>query len=287
MCGLTGIFTSRDWTDERLTAVTTRMSDTIAHRGPDDSGAWVDGAAGIALGFRRLSIVDLSPLGHQPMESASHRFVVTFNGEVYNHRDLRRELESVGCQFRGHSDTEVILAAFERWGIRTSVRRFVGMFAIAVWDRQRRELSLIRDRLGIKPMFVYHRPGLVTFGSELKAIVACDEFDSALDLASLTSYLRYLYVPAPRSIFERVSKLSPGHILTVSDAASSLPESVPYWSVESIAAAGNDEPFRGNDGDAVSQLEALLTDATRLRMQADVPLGALLSGGIDSSTVKT
>jgi asparagine synthase (glutamine-hydrolysing) len=285
MCGLTGIFTSRDWTDERLTAVTTRMSDTIAHRGPDDSGAWVDGAAGIALGFRRLSIVDLSPLGHQPMESASHRFVVTFNGEVYNHRDLRRELESVGCQFRGHSDTEVILAAFERWGIRTSVRRFVGMFAIAVWDRQRRELSLIRDRLGIKPMFVYHRPGLVTFGSELKAIVACDEFDSALDLASLTSYLRYLYVPAPRSIFERVSKLSPGHILTVSDAASSLPESVPYWSVESIAAAGNDEPFRGTDGDAVSQLEALLTDATRLRMQADVPLGALLSGGIDSSTV--
>lgn len=285
MCGLTGILTSRDWSGERLNAVTARMSDAIVHRGPDDSGVWVDAEAGISIGFRRLSIVDLSPLGHQPMESESRRLVMAFNGEVYNHRDLRRELESLGCRFRGHSDTEVILAAFERWGIAASVRRFVGMFAIAVWDRQQRELSLIRDRLGIKPLFIYHRPGLLAFGSELKAIVACDEFDSALDVSSLTSYLRYLYVPAPRSIFERVAKLLPGHILTISDGVASLPESVPYWSAEYVAAAGIAEPFTGTDDEAVSQLEALLTDATRLRMQADVPLGALLSGGIDSSTV--
>ena len=285
MCGLTGILTSRGWSEERLGTVTARMTDAIVHRGPDDSGVWMDPASGIALGFRRLSIVDLSPLGHQPMESASSRFVLAFNGEVYNHRDLRRELSGLGSRFRGHSDTEVILAAFEQWGIAASVRRFVGMFAIAVWDRQRRELSLIRDRLGIKPMFVYHRPGFLAFGSELKAIAAGDEFDATIDTSALTSYLRYLYVPAPHSIFQHVLKLPPGHILTVSEVATDLPASVPYWSVASVAAAGVADPFRGTDDEAVAELEKLLTDATRLRMQADVPLGALLSGGIDSSTV--
>ena len=285
MCGLAGIFTKKHWSAERLEAVTARMSDAIAHRGPDDNGVWVDGAAGIALGFRRLAIVDLSPLGHQPMESANRRFVMTFNGEVYNHNLLRRELEALGCRFRGHSDTEVILAAFEQWGIEASVRRFIGMFAIAVWDQRRRELSLIRDRLGIKPLFVYHQPGMLAFGSELKAIAAGDDFDASLDLSSLTSYLRYLYVPAPRSIFQCVVKIRPGHILTVSNPAAPLPESVPYWSVDDVARAGKAARFEGTDEEAVAELETLLTDAVRLRMQADVPLGALLSGGIDSSTV--
>jgi asparagine synthase (glutamine-hydrolysing) len=268
-----------------MRGIASRMTDAIVHRGPDDSGVWVDSAAGIALGFRRLAIVDLSAQGHQPMRSASGRYIIIFNGEVYNHRTLRRELESAGCSFRGHSDTEVILAAFEQWGIERAVRRFIGMFAIAVWDVNRRELSLIRDRLGIKPLFVYHRDGLVSFGSELKALLAGPEFDRTLDTSALTSYLRYLYVPAPQSIFKRVVKLAPGHILTIADPTVPLPSSVPFWSAETASRDGIAEQFSGGDEEAIAELESLLTDAVRLRMQADVPLGALLSGGIDSSTV--
>jgi asparagine synthase (glutamine-hydrolysing) len=279
------MFTRWQWSAERLHEVTERMSGAIAHRGPDDSGVWVDAEAGIALGFRRLSIVDLSPLGHQPMQSASRRFTMIFNGEVYNHRALRHELERFGRRYRGHSDTEVILASFEQWGIEAAARRFIGMFAIAVWDNHRRELSLIRDRLGIKPLFVYHRAGLVAFGSELKALVAGDDFDRTLDLSAVTDYLRYLYVPAPRSIFQHVVKLRPGHILTIADPAAALPESTAFWSVETVARQGHAAPFAGDDDEGVAELDALLTDAVRLRMQADVPLGALLSGGIDSSTV--
>jgi asparagine synthase (glutamine-hydrolysing) len=261
------------------------MADAIVHRGPDDSGVWVDSDDGIALGFRRLAIVDLSALGHQPMRSRSGRYILVFNGEVYNHRSLRSQLESEGCKFRGHSDTEVILAAFEQWGIERATRRFVGMFAIAVWDLSRRELSLVRDRLGIKPMFVYHHDGLVSFGSELKALLAGPEFDRTLDTSALTAYLRYLYVPAPQSIFKHAFKLLPGHILTIADPGVPLPASIPFWSAETAANEGLAAQFRGGDEEAVAELETLLTDAVRLRMQADVPLGALLSGGIDSSTV--
>jgi len=268
-----------------MRAFASRMADAIVHRGPDDSGVWVDSTAGIALGFRRLAIVDLSAQGHQPMRSRSGRYIIVFNGEVYNHRSLRRDLESDGCGFGGHSDTEVILAAFEQWGIERATRRFVGMFAIAVWDVSRQELSLIRDRLGIKPLFVYHRDGLVSFGSELKALLAGPEFDRTLDTSALTSYLRYLYVPAPQSIFRHAFKLLPGHILTIGDPTAPLPASVPFWSAETAASDGQAAQFAGGDEEAVAELEALLTDAVRLRMQADVPLGALLSGGIDSSTV--
>lgn len=285
MCGLAGMFSSGSWNSEELQRITLRMSDAIAHRGPDDDGVWVDAAAGIALGFRRLAIVDLSEQGHQPMRSASGRYVIIFNGEVYNHRSIRRDLESSGCRFRGHSDTEVILAAFERWGIERAVRRFIGMFAIAVWDVSRQELSLIRDRLGIKPLFVYHHDGLVSFGSELKALLAGPEFDRTLDTSALTSYLRYLYVPAPQSIFAHVTKLPPGHILTIADPTAPLRPSIPYWSAEAAAREGQVSQFSGGDEDAIAELETLLTEAVRLRMQADVPLGALLSGGIDSSTV--
>ena len=255
------------------------------HRGPDDFGVWTDVNDGVAFSFRRLSIVDLSALGHQPMVSLSGRYVLMFNGEVYNHLDLRGRLEGIGFRFRGHSDTEVILAAFEQWGIESAVRQFVGMFAMAVWDKNRRELSLIRDRLGIKPMFVYSNAGLVSFGSELKALMAGPEFDTALDVGALTEYLRYLYVPAPHSIFRNVVKLAPGHILTISDPAKPLPASRAFWSVQAVAREGQSNQFSGTESEAVGQFEALLGEAVRLRMQADVPLGALLSGGIDSSTV--
>src|SRR5439155_16681217 len=164
MCGLAGFFCTGNHRPDEMRVIASRMADAIVHRGPDDSGVWVDSGAGIALGFRRLAIVDLSAQGHQPMRSSSGRYIIIFNGEVYDHQRLRRELESSGCSFRGHSDTEVILAAFEEWGIEPAVRRFIGMFAIVVWDISRRELSLMRDRLGIKPLFVYNRGGLVSFG---------------------------------------------------------------------------------------------------------------------------
>ena len=285
MCGLAGIFTARGLSQEALRSAVTRMAAPIAHRGPDDSGAWLDAENGIALGFRRLAIIDLSEQGHQPMLSASGRYVMTFNGEVYNHAELRRELETARHHFRGHSDSEVILAGFERWGIDIAVRRFVGMFAIALWDCELRQLHLIRDRLGIKPLFVFHRPGIVLFGSELKALVAGPGFERALDPAALTAYLRYLYVPAPRTIYRNVFKLLPGHILTVGDVTRTLAASRPYWSVEEVAQRGSTTPFTGTDTEAISQGEQLLLESTRLRMQADVPLGAFLSGGIDSSTI--
>jgi asparagine synthase (glutamine-hydrolysing) len=285
MCGIAGFFSRRSWSGDEMHHFASRMTTSLAHRGPDDSGVFVEPTVGVALGFRRLAIVDLSAEGHQPMRSHSGRFTLIFNGEVYNHDAIRRELMSDGRAFRGHSDTEVILAAFERWGIETAVRRFIGMFAIAVWDAQRRELSLIRDRLGIKPLFVYHTAGFVSFGSELKALHAGPEFDRTLEQTALTSYLRYLYVPAPLSIFKHVQKLLPGHILTIADSGAPLPASVPFWSARDAAHDGLKAQFTGGDSEAVEEFEGLLSDAVRLRMQADVPLGALLSGGVDSSTV--
>ena len=284
MCGIVGVFYPHLNNLDELKSATMRMMGTIAHRGPDDSGVWADARAGVALGFRRLAIVDLSPAGHQPMRSASGRFVLIFNGEVYNYRVLRRELEQKGARFRGTSDTEVILAAFEQWGIEASLKRFVGMFAIAVWDSVRGELSLARDRMGIKPLFVYHNRGVLTFGSELKALVAGPEFDRTVDTAAVESYLRYLYVPAPRSIYQHVFKLPPGHFLTIRDPMVVGP-STPFWSLPDVVEQGRSNPFVGTDEEAVTEFEQLLTEAVKLRMQADVPLGALLSGGIDSSTV--
>ena len=285
MCGLAGILTSDGSRGEELAAAVQRMAMPLGHRGPDDSGTWVDPAAGVAFGFRRLAVVDLSEHGHQPMRSASTRYTLVFNGEVYNHHQLRRELEQAGWTFRGGSDTEVILAAFERWGIEAATRRFIGMFAIAAWDAETRRLSLMRDRLGIKPLFVAVQPGLVTFGSELKALVAGPSFDRSLDRDALTEYLRYLYVPAPRTIYRSAFKLLPGHILTIADPSRPLLPSVPYWSVDEVARQGVAEPFAGSDAEGAEELERRLSEAVRIRMEADVPLGALLSGGIDSSVV--
>jgi asparagine synthase (glutamine-hydrolysing) len=270
---------------DALETIAESMSAPIAHRGPDDKGSWTEPSAGIAFGFRRLAIIDLTVQGHQPMTSASGRFTLVFNGEVYNYEQLRRPLEAEGWKFTGHSDTEVICAAFERWGIEAAVKQFVGMFAIAVWDASARRLSLIRDRLGIKPLFYYHRHGILTFGSELKALVAGPDFDATLNEDALAAYLRYLYVPAPQTIYRHVRKLLPGHILSVDNVAETLPDSVAYWSLSEAYRTGRQNIFEGSDSEAVEELATLLGDAVRLRMQADVPLGALLSGGVDSSTV--
>lgn len=265
-----------------------RMNDQLVHRGPDDAGVWVDAAAGIALASRRLAIVDLSPAGHQPMLSASGRYVIAYNGEVYNFGELRQELEPKGTSFRGHSDTEVMLAAVEEWGLEKAVRQFVGMFAFALWDRQERTLHLVRDRLGIKPLYYGWAGKTLLFGSELKALRAHPGFRAEVDRDALALYLRYNYVPQPYSIYQGIRKLPPGCRLTVRASdfePGSLPAPAPYWSARDAAERGAQEPFEGSEHEGVEQLDQLLRDAVRLRMIADVPLGAFLSGGIDSSTV--
>ena len=285
MCGFAGLLSTAGFTRCELTDYANRMIGPIEHRGPDDSGSWVDEHAGIALGFRRLSILDLSPQGHQPMRSASGRFLVTFNGEIYNYLDLRRELETFGYRFQGESDTEVMLAAFEQWGIQQAVQRFAGMFAIAVWDAQHRALTLVRDRLGKKPLYVYREPGLITFASELKALFAGPSFDRSIDRSAVASYLRYLCVPSPKTIFAHAIKLAPAHLVTVTDPDAPWPAPTSYWSLEHVAREGLAHPFTGGEDEAVDALDEILAAAVRRRLRSDVPLGALLSGGIDSSTI--
>lgn len=287
MCGITGfIDTARRLDEPGARAALQRMTDALRHRGPDDEGHFYDAPSGVALGFRRLSIIDLSPNGHQPMTSASGRYVIVFNGEAYNHAELRRELEPLGFRFRGHSDTEVMLAAFEAWGVEPAVKRFVGMFAIALWDRQERELKLIRDRLGIKPLYYGWVRGTFLFGSELKALRAWPGFAADIDRNALCLYLRHNYLPAPYSIYRNIYKLPPGRILSVPPHARGPDEvrSDTYWSLRTVAEAGGREPF-ASDEEAAAALEATLKQAVAYRMIADVPLGAFLSGGVDSSTV--
>ncbi|MEA2239236.1 MAG: hypothetical protein QOC81_3960 [Thermoanaerobaculia bacterium] len=285
MCGLTG-FVSTSATADELVAVLRPMCVAIAHRGPDDSGEWVDAECGVALGFRRLAIIDVSPAGHQPMVSVSGRYVVTFNGEIYNFEDLRRELQEAGQApaFRGHSDTEVMLAAFEAWGVEAAVKRFNGMFAIALWDRKLRRLMLMRDRMGVKPLY-YGRAGKTfLYGSELKALRRHPDFEGRIDRDALPLYFRFLYVPAPFSIYEGIRKLMPGTILTF-DPTSGQTETSVYWSAAEAATWGIEHRFRGSEEEASQELETLLRDSVRIRMIADVPLGAFLSGGIDSSLI--
>lgn len=286
MCGIVGLVAPGAPEDELRTAAW-RMASTLRHRGPDDEGVWVDVGAGIALGHRRLAILDLSPQGHQPMLSESGRFVIVYNGEVYNFSDLRHGLEDRSHAFRGQSDTEVMLAAFEQWGVEQAVKRFIGMFAFALWDRQERLLYLVRDRLGIKPLYYGWNAGFFLFASELKALRALPFFCPEIDRNALALFLRHNYIPAPYSIYRGIYKLLPGTILTlrwpVKEGQSPAP--VPYWSAHEVAARGAAVPFIGSGIEAEEQLEELLRDAVRLRMVADVPLGAFLSGGIDSSTV--
>lgn len=259
-----------------------RMRDAVAHRGPDSFGSWVEPEAGVGFGHRRLAIVDLSPHGHQPMTSASGRFVLTYNGEVFNFAELRAELGSY--PFRGHSDTEVLLAGFEAWGVPGTVRRCVGMFAFAAWDTRERRLWLARDRLGIKPLY-YGRIGRTfAFGSELKSLLEVPGAERRVDRGALAAYFRYNCVPARHTIWHGMAKLAPGCLLSLDDPTSA-PHEQEYWSALEVARRGVANPFSGTDAEAIDALHDRLKEAVGLRMVADVPLGAFLSGGIDSSTV--
>lgn len=288
MCGLTGGWTLRHF--QALQEALPRMTAALLHRGPNDAGHWFDPEAGIALGHRRLAIVDLSPQGHQPMASANGRYMLAFNGEIYNHPALRQDLqrESHSPSWRGHSDTETLLAAFERWGLPSTLKRCIGMFAIALWDRQERELWLARDRLGEKPLYYGLQGGSLLFASELKGLAAAPGFKGEINRDAIALLLRHNAIAAPHSIYQGISKLPPGTWLRVRQQdlqAGLLPKPVAYWSVTDAAAAGRANPFRGNPKEAADALERLLGDAVAQQMVADVPLGAFLSGGVDSSTI--
>lgn len=283
MCGIAGVLTSTAQARAPLERDAVAMADCLAYRGPDDHGVWSDPESGIALTHRRLSIVDLSPAGHQPMVSADGRFVIIFNGEIYNFLDLRPELEARGVAFRGHSDTEVMLEAFAAFGIAPTVKRLIGMFTIAVWDRRERTLTLVRDRLGIKPLYWAKFGGLFLFGSELKALRAYPGWTPRVDRAAVASYMRHNYIPAPHTIYEGVHKLEPGTILTLPWGGEPTLER--FWNARDVAKAGMANLLRASDAELTDRLEALLLDAVKRRMVADVPVGAFLSGGIDSSTV--
>jgi asparagine synthase (glutamine-hydrolysing) len=291
MCGITGYLSApATAAGDELACVVRKMSDRIRHRGPDDSGEWVDAEAGLALGFRRLSIIDLSDEGHQPMQSATGRFVIIFNGEIYNYGDLRRDLERAGGAptWRGHSDTEVMLASFEQWGVRGALERFNGMFAFALWDRRDRTLYLSRDRLGEKPLYYGWMGSTFLFGSELKTLRAHPAWRGEIDRGALALYMRHNYVPAPYSIYKDVAKLAAGGLLTLpwgNGASGRAPSVERYWSARDVAEAAAASPFGGTESEALGELDALLRDAVSIRMHADVPLGAFLSGGVDSSAI--
>lgn len=286
MCGITGFMVPIFDTSSNLRDVLTRMTNRLSHRGPDDSGVWLDEAAGIGLGHRRLSILDLSPEGRQPMASHCGRFIITYNGEVYNFIEIRRELESKGHHFRGRSDTEVVLEAIAQWGVHSAVRRFVGMFAFAVWDCRERILYLVRDRLGIKPLYYGWLGKSFLFGSELKAIKVHPSFRAEINRDVLALYLRYNYVPAPYSIYTGIGKLMPGCVLTLrADGGPGDLKVEPYWSARQVSENGVKSLFDCPEQEIVDALDLLLREAVRLRLVADVPLGAFLSGGVDSSAV--
>jgi asparagine synthase (glutamine-hydrolysing) len=295
MCGIAGLV-GNDMHEG--SAIARRMADRLSHRGPDAGGAWAEG--GVALGHRRLSILDLSPAGAQPMHSACGRWVIVFNGEIYNHLDLRRSLEaeSAAPDWRGHSDTETLLAAVARWGLDEALRRSAGMFALAIWDRRARRLWLARDRIGEKPLYWGWAGRALVFGSELKALAAHPDFAGGIDRGALVQYLRFSYVPVPRSIHPGIYKLEPGTTLELDAPPPAAPPSEPlrpggrhgsisirrWWDLNTVTESGARDPLV-DPGQAVAALEATLSAAVARQMLADVPLGAFLSGGVDSSTI--
>ena len=289
MCGIVGFINPAMKGDgEGLIFLSGKLGTAMIHRGPDGQGTFADPEHGVALAHRRLAILDLSDSGAQPMRSVDKRFTLIHNGEIYNFLELRKELEAESGQFlpwRGDSDTEVMLAAFQTWGIKEALSRFVGMFAFALWDGEKRELHLARDRMGEKPLY-YGRAGSgVIFGSELKALRSYPYFDPELDYESLSLFLRYQYVPEPRSIYKDVFKLSPGHLLTIKSDAPTEFNSKPYWSMRDTVNSAFSDPFTGTEAEAENHLEELLRNVVRNQMLSDVPLGVLLSGGVDSSLV--
>lgn len=282
MCGIAG-FLGLGNDPAQTQSDLNQMTECIAHRGPDDSGTWLDLDVGVALGHRRLSIIDLSETGRQPMTSTSERFVITYNGEIYNFRVLREELRSRGYRFRGHSDTEVVLGAIETWGLDQALDRFVGMFSFALWDRERRELSLVRDRFGKKPLYYAPTSDGLLFASELKAIRNHPRFGSRISREALTLFFRYSCIPAPFTIYENAFKVPAGTILSTGPGTRVSMRT--YWSTAEAFTRAQADPFDGTEEEAVERLQDVLSVAVSQRMIADVPIGAFLSGGIDSSAI--
>ena len=285
MCGIAGFFVPRTRVEDGPGRLR-RMAGALNHRGPDDQGIWHDASTGIGLAHARLSVVDLSPQGHQPMHSASGRFSICFNGEIYNFSELRSQLESRGVRFRGHCDTEVLLEGIEHYGLSEMVSRCTGMFAFAIWDKHERSLSLVRDRLGIKPLYWSTSNERLVFGSELKGLLASGFVERRLDPEAVSAFLTLSYVPTPYSIFDGVHKLGPGEIAVVTESEGVLrTRTSRYWCSAQVALAAREAPFEGNDQSILDQLDSIIGRAVGDRMTADVPLGAFLSGGIDSSLV--
>ncbi len=284
MCGFAGfIDLARRTPEETLLARAEGMAARLYHRGPDGDGVWTDAGAGLALGHRRLAILDLSSTGYQPMASADGRHVIAYNGEVYNFSELRAELEVGGVAFRGSCDTEVVVEAIAAWGLERALGRMVGMFALALWDKAERVLYLARDRLGIKPLYWGACGGHFLFASEIKALRAHPAWTAGVDLEALATYLRFGYVPSPRSIYTGISKLDPGTFLTLREGGEA--EIHRYWDLREITSSARAWQGDLDDTEAADRLDDLLRHAVKGRMAADVPLGAFLSGGVDSSTV--
>jgi asparagine synthase (glutamine-hydrolysing) len=285
MCGIAGFLDpGASLGVEALSERARMLAAMVAHRGPDDAGVWVDAPVGVGLGHQRLAIIDTSPLGHQPMLSRSGRWVITYNGEIYNFGELRGMLDKQGVTFRGGSDTEVLVEAIDAWGLDRTLEQLNGMFAFAAWDREQRKLFLVRDRIGEKPLYYGRVGSAVVFGSELKAIRAYPGFTGELDRGAVALFLRYGYVPAPHSIYQGIFKLPPGCVVQV-DASGSVGEPRAYWSLRQVVQEALTDPFTGDATEAAEELDRLIKHSVKIRMIADVPLGAFLSGGVDSSTV--
>ena len=284
MCGFTGfIDRSLSQNNAELSEIVQSMGDEISHRGPDDAQFYVQQDAGYAVAFRRLAIIDLSPMGRQPMISSSGRYIITYNGEVYNAAEIRDELQQHGARLKGHSDTEVILEAIEIWGLKKTLPRLIGMFAIALWDRHNHRLTLVRDRLGIKPLYFGSFKNQFFFGSQTKCFLKHPRWKSTINHDSVSAYMRFGYLPSPHSIYKGVAQVRPGEWIEVEHGE--VTRRGQYWSHENVAVDGYRNRVKLSDKEATDQLEKLIGDAIRLRMISDVPLGAFLSGGVDSSTV--
>ena len=275
MCGIVGFCNCSEKVDK---AILTSMRDALTHRGPDDAGIYVDEDNNVGLGHRRLSILDLSSLGHQPMSNENGSIWITYNGEVYNFKEIREELKQGGYNFKSNSDTEVVVKSYEEWGI-DCVHKFIGMFALGIWDKIEKKLYLVRDRVGVKPLYYYQKDGLFLFGSELKVLMKHPDFNKEIDYSVLQLYLRYGYIPAPFTIFNNTYKLRPGHYLCVSN--NNLKE-VKYWDIVDFYL---EEPIDASEDEIAEELENLLVDSFKYRLVSDVPVGVFLSGGIDSTTL--
>ena len=288
MCGFAGFVGYMGLPQNTIFNVAQHMGEAIRHRGPDDHGTWLDESAQLALVHRRLSILDLSPAGHQPMVSNSGRWVIAFNGEIYNHLEIKKELEVARgpIAWRGHSDTETLLEAIDAWGLQKTLQLCEGMFAFGLWDRKKQHLTLARDRVGEKPLYYGWQKETFVFGSELKALKAHPSFSGEINRSAIALQMHHNYIPAPYTIYVDINKVPPGHFITLDIAKKSREvRSFQYWSLADVIRRGKQNQYDGSDDEAVEILDKLMSASVKKRMVADVPLGAFLSGGIDSSTI--